>query len=128
MEGVLVTTVKLLRRLDDQQLVQVIKSESNRMELTKSLLNLLFNICFTKAIPLSRRLQNKFKVYDKLVIQLLTGARSQTNRTPNLKDKQRLLRQNPDLVRLIAEACPQQTTPSYVQTQDPTAAAEDQEK
>ena len=99
MEGLLVTEVRTLRQLSSEKIVEALNDESSSLELTKSLLNLLFNACFTRAIVLSRRLKTAFKTYDRLVIQVLDNSR-------NLQEKKHMLMRNPELVRLIAETCP----------------------
>lgn len=120
MDGVLIESIRMLRRLDDDQLAQVLYNESRRLEITKSLLNLLFNICLTRAVPLSHRLKVKFRRYDKIALELLTGASRQINRTRNLTGKRRILLRNPDLVRLLAEACPSRVLPGdFLQSEDP---------
>jgi hypothetical protein len=106
MEGCLVQTVRQLKRLEAGQIGQVLRSESKSQEVTKSLLNLLFNICLTKAVPLSHRLKAEFSKHSRLVIQLLKGANPRANHTADIQTKKRLLLRNPELVRLISEACP----------------------
>ena len=106
MEGVLVETVRLLKTLDPSKAIQVLRNEGKHMEVTKTLLNILFNICFTKAIVLSQRLRKAFRVFDRLVIDLLTGARRAVNKTEGLREKRKVLLRNPELVTLIAKACP----------------------
>ena len=103
MDGVLVDTVRRLRLLNHEEIAEVLANESSNLEITKSLLNILFNICFTRAVPLTRRQRALFKDYDKLAVELLTGARKQS---AALRDKKRLLQRNPALVKLIAETCP----------------------
>ena len=96
------STVRMLKRMDLDDVTKTLRNESRRMEVTKSLLNILFNICFTKAVPLTQRQKNAFKVHHKLVVEILTDARDPAN----LVEKKRLLEQNPELVQLIAATCP----------------------
>lgn len=120
METLLVETVRMLRRLDDEQVGEVLRNESKRLEITKSLLNLLFNICLTRAIPLSQRLKIKFRQYDKLALELLSGANRRSNQTRDLRGKRRLLLSNLSFVRLLAEACPSRPPDTnYVQPHNP---------
>ena len=100
MEGVDVAAVRALAQLSAEQVVAELRSESSRLELTKSLLNLLFNICFTRAIVLSRRQKTAFKTYDKLAVQLLERNKD------SVQEKRCMLMRNPELVRLIAQTCP----------------------
>lgn len=129
MDTLLVETVRMLRRLDDKEVGDVLRNESKRLEITKSLLNLLFNVCLTRAIPLSQRLKVKFRQYDKLALELLSGANRRSNQTRDLRGKRRLLLRNLGFVRLLAETCPSRfPDTSYVQPHDPwvleTPAAE----
>ena len=106
MEGVLYDAIRLLKRAEPEEAYYLIRFESKHLEVTKSLLNILFNICFTKAITLTQRQKAAFRPFDKVVMKLLVGARQQTNRTTDLQGKRRLLLRNVDLVKLIAQACP----------------------
>lgn len=98
MEGVLGDKVRELKHLSSEGIVEALKNDSPALKLTKSLLNILFNICFTKAVPLSLTQGSAFKAFDKVVLRLLS-------RTETTKARPLLLAQNPQLVRLISEAC-----------------------
>ena len=106
MEGCLTKTLRSLRRLDEEAVQEVLRNESSRLEVTKSLLGLLFNICLDKSIPLSHRLKARFKTFTPLVLQLISGANRGPNKTKGLLEKKRLLIQNPGFVKLLTEACP----------------------
>lgn len=94
MEGCLVSRVRSLRNLPADQIVNELDDA-----LIKSLLNILFNICFTRAIVLTRTQRIAFKAYDRLCIDLLDVEK-------DLEESKKLLARNPELVRLIAETCP----------------------
>ena len=111
MEGCLSTTLRSLRRLDAEAVQEVLRNESSRLEVTKSLLGLLFNICLDKSVPLSDRLKSQFKRYTPLVLHLLKGVSRGLNRTRGLTAKKRLLVQNPGFVKLLTEACPANPKP-----------------
>ena len=106
MEGCLSKTLRSLRRLNTEAVEEVLRNESRKLEVTKSLLGLLYNICLDKSVPLSNRLKPHFKRYTPLVIELLKGANRGLNKTRGLAAKKRLLLQNPDFVKLLTEACP----------------------
>lgn len=99
MEGCLVATVRSLRQLGAERVLQVLQAESSRMEITKSILNILFNICFTKAVVLTQKQKKLFKAYDQQCIQLLSNEY-------NLAEKKQMLIRAPDLIQLIAQTCP----------------------
>lgn len=105
--GILIKTIRSLHRLEtDQQIVEALRNESPRLEISKSLLNLLYNICIEKSIPISRRLKPQFKLYEPLVLQLLQGVSQTINKTTSLVSKKQLLLANPAFVRLLSQACP----------------------
>ena len=105
--GILLKTIKSLHRLEtDQQIVEALRNESNRLEITKSLLNLLYNICIEKSVAISRRLKPQFKLYEPLVLRLLQGVSHNLDRTTNVSAKKQLLVANPAFVRLLSQACP----------------------
>lgn len=106
MEGCLSTTLRSLRRLNEEAVKEVLRNESGRLEVTKSLLGLLYNICLDKSIPLSNRLKTQFRRFTPLVLHLLKGANRGLNKTKGLIEKKRLLTQNPSFVKLLTEACP----------------------
>lgn len=111
MEGCLAETVRALRGLSGAEIGEVLRRESAELEVTKSLLSVLFNVCLTKAVPLSHRLKREFSAHSALVVELLSGADSRVNKTAGLQAKRRLLIRNPQLVRLVAEACPRRPSP-----------------
>lgn len=106
MDGCLVIAARSLRRLSSPQIIAVLRHESQKLEVTKSLLAILYNICLDKSIPLSHRLKNEFRKHTEIVVKLLRGASRSLNRTSDLAAKKRILIKHPDLVKLLAEACP----------------------
>lgn len=101
-----ISTVRSLHRLSLQQIVQILQNESESLEVTKSLLSLLYNICLDKSVPLSAQLKSNFKLYNSLVLKLLRGNSPSVNRTKDVSEKRRLLLKNPEFVRLLSKACP----------------------
>lgn len=89
--------VRSLTHID--HVVTALCSESESLELSKSLINILFNICFTKAIVLSQRLKKRFRAFDRQCLELLDTSK-------DLGEKKRILVRNPELVLLIVQACP----------------------
>ena len=110
MEFVLVKTLRALAHFDDEAVQEALKRESQRLELTKSLLNLLHNICSTRVIKLSKTSKSQFAAYTGVVRQILS--------TESLKTKKRLLLGHPKLVKLVASQCPRE---SYSSKRKPTS-------
>lgn len=106
MAGCLLSAVRDLSGLSDSQVSQVLNSESSQLEITKSLLSVLYNICLDRNIPLSPTLKSEFKRYNTEVVKLLQGASSKLNQTRDVVAKKKLLTKRPGLVRLISKACP----------------------
>ena len=106
MEGCLSTTLRSLRRLAAEAVQEVLQNESRRLEVTKSLLGLLYNLCLDKSVPLSHRLKSQFRRFTPLVLHLLRGVSRGLNKTRGLAAKKRLLLQTPEFVKLLTEACP----------------------
>ena len=106
MEGCLVQVVRTLRHFSDSEITQTLQEESPRLEVTKSLLSLLYNICLVKSVAIAERHKADFRSYDSLVLHLLEGSSLQVNQTTRLQDKKRILQDNPDFVRLLSESCP----------------------
>ena len=101
-------TLRSFRGLTTLEATQILKHESKRLEITKSLLNVLYNICLDSSIPLSRRLKVEFSKHEVAIQKLLEGASKRTNHTRNLQIKRKILLKNPVLIKLIAETCPLQ--------------------
>lgn len=98
MEFVLWKVLAQISDSDDQSIKKLIVSESSRLEITKSLLNVLHNIVRTRTIHLSNRQKNSFTNFTDQVHQIL-GKKS-------LGSKRRILLANPGLAKLIAKSCP----------------------
>ena len=106
MEGCLSNTLRSLRRLSSEEIKIVLQQESKRLEVTKSLLGLLYNICLDKSIPLSIRFKVEFKRFTPLVLRLLQGSSRDLNKTRGLAIKKRIFEANPEFVKILTEACP----------------------
>lgn len=105
MEGCLVSTLSHLRSLSHLQIQQSLRRESSRLELTKSLLSVLFNLCLIHSFHIPKRLKKDFAKHTKVVLKLLAGAKKRPNSTLDLASKKRLLHKTPELAALISEAC-----------------------
>jgi hypothetical protein len=101
MEGCLTASVKSLKKSTDQFIIEVLRAESRAFEITKSLLNILYNLCVVGSIRLSKRLKDLFRPFSEEVVRLLSEQLT-------LRIKQQILLQTPALCRLIAEACPKE--------------------
>ena len=106
MANILQETVKSLGRLTLDQIKQVIRHESKNLEITKSLLTILYNICLDKSIKLGPILKNKFREQELLVLKLLEGVSRSIDKTVSISKKRKLLISNPEFVKLLSEACP----------------------
>lgn len=107
--GVLVETLQQLKQLPEHKLVEVLRNESGRHEITRSLLNILFNVCFTRSIHLNPHQQQLFRPFDRVVLELLSRPRSKVSGhylVPDVPAKRRLLLKHPGLVKLLIQVCP----------------------
>lgn len=77
----------------------LLRKESERSELTISLLNLLYNLVSVQSIPTTRAQRQFFDEHSEVVRLLLARNRS-------LSEKKELLLQSPEIARTIALACP----------------------
>ena len=98
MEGCDVKVIEQIPRLPRSRVRQLLKEESSDLEITKSLLNLLFNIVSVASVPVSRTQKAYFDQHADLVLALL-GRRS-------LKWKKAQLEREIGLVLNIAASCP----------------------
>ena len=96
MEGCLAETVRGLK--EAAHTTETLRKETDKLEVTKSLLNLLYNICINKSILLSNKNKTEFRKYTQLVLKLLSEA--------PIESKKKLLLRNLDFVHLLAEVCP----------------------
>ena len=81
------------------QFRSLLRKESGRLELTISLLNLLYNLVTVQSLPTTRAQREFFDQYAEIVRLLLARNRS-------LKEKKELLLQYPQIARTVALACP----------------------
>lgn len=106
MEGCLFAAVRSLRHLTADEVATVLRQETSKLEVTKSLLSVLYNICVTKSIVLTDRFKDLFRNHTPAVLQLLEGVNQGVNRTSGIIGKKRILLKNLELVKLLAEVCP----------------------
>ena len=98
MHFVLWQTLSIISKSDDESVLQVLGNESRRLEVTKSLLNVLHNIVNVRSISLTEIQKSSFGKYSKTVKEII--------KLRQIRSKKRLLLKNLELVRLIAAACP----------------------
>ena len=99
MEGCKSGSVKLLRSLTPKDVAARLRSEGERRELTKSLLNILLNVCREKCIKLDAKQRRALSPYTATVRKLLSARLK-------LETKRKLLLAKPALARAIALTCP----------------------
>lgn len=98
-EGLLIGVILALRNLSDFEIAHVLRGESPRLEVTKSLLNILHNIVTVGSILLTKRQKESFRTVQASVEKLL-GSKT------TLSQKRGILLQHPALVKALASACP----------------------
>ena len=98
MHFVLWQTLQHISGEDDKTVLCVLDSESKRLEVTKSVLNVLHNIVQVRNITLTERQKANFANHSKVVKEIF--------KRRQLRAKKHLLLKNPELVRLIAGSCP----------------------
>lgn len=84
--------------LNPQRVYFVLQSESRHLELTKSILNIIYNIVKVESLEATSGQKKTFEEKEDLVWNLLSPALS-------LSTKKRLLEENIDLVLAAAESC-----------------------
>ena len=99
MEGCDCGLISRLLQVSRQDVRRLFKAESNQLELTKSLLNLLYNIVIVGSVPVSPTQKAFFDAHSNLVLSL-------TSKSKSLKWKKAKLEKNVALVLNIAAACP----------------------
>lgn len=99
MEGFDIETIALIPRISRQQVSRLVQNEPSSLPVTKSLLNLLYNIVQVGSVPVSQTQKAYLDSHSELVLALLTKTRS-------LKWKKTQLERNPALVINIAASCP----------------------
>ena len=98
MEFVLYKTLERISECSDYEIQQILKEESPRLEITKSLLNVLHNFAVLHNIRLNKRQKAAFHPFTGAVLRLLGNS--------SLKKKKSILGRHPHLTRLIAKTCP----------------------
>lgn len=99
MDGCDIEIISQLSRTSRYQVSKIINSESIELEITKSLLNLLYNIVHIGSVPVSPTQKAYFDKHSQLVFDLLKKSKS-------LKWKKAQLENNVSLVINIAASCP----------------------
>lgn len=99
MEGCDVAVVSQILRVARPQVKKILKGESDKYEITKSLLNLLYNIVVVGSLPVSKTQRAYFDSNAELILQLLSSAKTVTW-------KKGVFENNTALVLNIAASCP----------------------
>ena len=99
MEGCDVEIISQILRVARPQVKKILKGESNKYEITKSLLNLLHNIVVVGSLPVSKTQRAYFDSNAELVLQLLSSSKS-------LTWKKSVFETNTPIVLNIAASCP----------------------
>ena len=102
MEGCLCETIHCLALLDDKNIRDLISVDCRQEKITKSLYNILYNVCVIKSLILDPPLKEAIKPFTDQVVKILDSDISL------LRVKQIFLR-NPELCRILAKACPRPT-------------------
>ncbi len=98
MEGCDVQLISNILRIPRPKVRKLLQKESSELEVTKSLLNLLYNIVVIGSVPVSQTQKDYLDRHSDIVHDLL-GNRS-------LKWKKAALEKDPALVLNIAASCP----------------------
>lgn len=99
MEGVDIELVRLVAKLNKSDISKIFAAEGAQLEVTKSLLNLLFNLVKVGSIPVSTHQKEFFDQRTSSVLNLLSDTKS-------LQQKKKILQKDPELVINIAASCP----------------------
>lgn len=98
MEGCEVGRVSEISRVPRRRVRRIIESESDQLEVTKSLLNILYNIVIVGSIPPTITQRAFFNKHSELVLELVSKYRP-------LHWKKQALQENVSLVINIAASC-----------------------
>ena len=99
MEAFDLKLVAKIPHLSRANILRLFRAESERLELTTSLLNLLHNIVRVGSVPVTATQKSYFNAHSKLVLKLL-------NRKVPIDWKKKELEKNISLVINIAASCP----------------------
>ena len=98
MEGCVVGRVAEISRAPRRQVKRILDSESDQLEVTKSLVNILYNIVIVGSVPPSATQRAFFDKHADIVFQLVSRSRA-------LHWKKEALRENISLVINISASC-----------------------
>ena len=99
MDGCAVDVISKFTKISRTKVHKFLKTESKSLEVTKSLLNLLYNIVVVGSLPVSKTQKVFFDQNSKIVLNLL-------GTTKSLRWKKQVLEDNIPLVLNIATSCP----------------------
>ena len=100
MEGCLSKTVRSFKHSSDAEIVRILRADRlHEYKVTKSLFNILYNVCVVGSVWLSRPLKQSYRAFTNQVLEIL-------NDTWNIGKIQRIFAQNPALCRILAKSCP----------------------
>ena len=98
MDNCLTKELRSFSLLSPHLILSIIKAEGRDLEITKSLLNLLYNIVVVQSIEASTDQKKLFEQKEQLIWNLLDSSIS-------LLTKKKLLEKNLDLTASIAKSC-----------------------
>ena len=98
MEGCAVGRVADITRVPRRQVKRILDSESDQLEVTKSLVNILYNIVIVGSVPPTETQRAFFDKHSDIVFQLVSRSKA-------LYWKKEALRENISLVINIAASC-----------------------
>jgi hypothetical protein len=99
MDGVDIELVRVVAKLSKSEVRKILKAEGRQFEVTKSLLNLLYNLVKVGSIPVSSHQREFLDERAGSVLSLLSDGK-------NLEQKKKILLSQPELVLNIAASCP----------------------
>lgn len=101
MEGCCLSIVKRIRSISRREISELLRGESEKHEVSKTILNILWNIVYSKALVLSDKNKANFQRHSALLREL-------SSKKTAFASKRHLLIKNPAAVKVIAQACPLQ--------------------
>lgn len=99
MDGCECQAVRKLPKLPVEKIKLIFKNESSPYVLTKSILNLLYNIIIVGSVSIGIHKRNIFDQNTELIWKLLSSKNS-------IHTKNKFLEKNPNFVKTIASICP----------------------
>ena len=99
MEGCAVEVIRQIPKLSNYRVRSILQRETRQYKVTKSLLNLLYNIVIVGSVPTSVVQKVYFDQHSKLVWQLLSSSNT-------LRWKNEQFKKNIQFTKKVASTCP----------------------